>query len=395
MASSLTVENRETSARGGGRRTGENRPRELLSGIDSLDLTCKTPVPGWLVEQLMRDKAAAGEDRRRPVLLDVGGEPLRVAESGMGAWWPLRLEHRFGNLGLGSARNRPAWRVSLAAEALHTEGPARVVEFFRDIIGRLTDGPVSLSASRLDVHADFAGLGIVDDDRKSFVCRSRRQSVEFAGEDMETLYFGKGGAVVTRIYDKLAEVKASGKGDYLMDLYRVAGLREGESVQRVEGQVRREALREMGVVTAEDALSRAGEVYAYVTGKWLRLVDSSTATRAERAAVDPRWAAVQAASIAAGLDAARRVQAVRGLAGLDVIVPMINGLMVAAGVGLGIADPANVLVELGRRTAEYRDRMRRDFATEVRGRRLDFSSNTNSSHSVTVTERRSSKGRAC
>lgn len=55
--------------------------------------------------------------------------------------------------------------------------------------------------------------------------------------------------------------------------------------------------------------------------------------------IDPRWAVVQSASIAAGLEAARRVPAVRGLPGLGVIVPVINGLMVAAGAGLGLDDP--------------------------------------------------------
>lgn len=351
-------------------------PRELLSGIDSLDLTCKTPVPGSLLEELARDKKAAGEDRRRPVLLDVGGEPLRVAESGMGVWWPVRLEHRFGKLGLGSASNRPAWRVSLSAEALHTEGPARVVEFFREVIGRLTDAPVVLSASRLDVHADFTGLGIGDSDRGSFVCKSGKQSVEFDDGVVESLYQGKGGDVVTRIYDKVAEIRAKRKGDYLMDLYRAAGLRDGEPVQRVEGQVRGKVLRQMGIVTAEDAVSHAGEVYAYLTRKWLRLTVPGSDTNRARWILDPRWGVVQAARIAEGVDAARRSPAVRGSPDVRTIAANVNGWMLNLGERLGIADPDEVLARLAGLTASYRERAGRDFGTEVRTRRLDFSSGT-------------------
>ncbi len=74
------------------------------------------------------------------------------------------------------------------------------------------------------MHADFAGLGISDGDRSAFVCRSGRESVEFSDGALQTLYWGKGGEVMVRVYDKLAEVKATGKGDYLLGLYGDAGL---------------------------------------------------------------------------------------------------------------------------------------------------------------------------
>lgn len=347
-------------------------PRELLSGIDTLDLTCKVPAPAGLLADLAVLKAEAGEDTRRAVVFEVGDTPLRVAASGMGAWWPYRLEHRFGQLAVGESRNRPAWRVSPAAEALHVEGVARVVAFWCSIIEALTGGPVVLQPSRLDVHADFAGLNITEADRAAFVCRSGRQSVEVTHGNLETLYFGKGGDVTVRVYDKLAQVRASGEGAYLLARYEESGLAEGEQVQRVEAQLRRDALRSLHVMTAEDAISRCGEVYRYVVDKWLRLVDPSTATRRERAAADPRWTVVQAAQVAAGATAAQRANGERHAASLHNIVPMINGLLVSAGVALGVADAADVLRQVGALAAAYRQSNGRDFAAEVRARRLEF-----------------------
>jgi hypothetical protein len=67
--------------------------------------------------------------------------------------------------------------------------------------------------------------------------------------------------VTVRLNDKLAEVQASGKGGYLLGLYGEAGLRSAEPVQRVEAQVRREPLRDHGVVTAEEAIAKGGAVY--------------------------------------------------------------------------------------------------------------------------------------
>lgn len=204
------------------------------------------------------------------MLFEVGETKLRVMPSGMSVWWPFRLEHGFGRLAVGDAANRPAWAVIPSSEALHVEGPARVIEFWRSIIETLPSAPVLLTVSRLDVHADFGGLGIGDADRAAFVCRSGRQSVAFADGAMETLYFGKGGEVMVRIYDKLAEIQAAKKGDHLLTAYGDAGLRVGDQVQRVEAQVRGKALRSMGVMSTDEALARCGEVCVYVVGKWLR-----------------------------------------------------------------------------------------------------------------------------
>jgi hypothetical protein len=344
----------------------------LLSGLDSLDLTCKTPAPRTLRDDLSILKEQAGGDPRQSVWFEVGETHLRVMPSGMGAWWPFRLEHRCGQLAVGESANRPAWRVSMSSEALHIDGPARVVEFWRSVIEALTGAPVVLMVSRLDVHADFAGLGIGDADRSAFVCRSGRQSVEFDNGAMETLYFGKGGDVTVRIYDKLAEIKASGKGGHLLTAYGDAGLRANDQVQRVEAQVRRDALRSMHVMTTDDALARCGEVYLYVVGKWLRLIDSASATRRERATPDPRWEAVQAAKIGAGLDAVQRVRAERHSPALDTVIANMAGWAVRAGEALGVDDFDTVWRRLGLLVGGHLEDKGRDFTAEVRARLLEF-----------------------
>lgn len=340
--------------------------------MDSLDLTCKTPAPRALLDDLSILKGEAGGDPRRMVPFEVGTDQLRVMPSGMGAWWPYLLKHRFGQLAVGDAPNRPAWRVSLASEALHVEGPARVVEFWRSVIEALTGSPVVLMVSRLDVHADFAGLGIGDADRSAFVCRSGRQSVEFEHGTMETLYFGKGGDVTVRIYDKLAEIKASGKGGHLLNAYGDAGLRADDQVQRIEAQVRREALRSMGVMSTEDALARCGEVYVYAVGKWLRLIDTDSASRRERAKLDARWEAVQAARIGAGLDAVQRVRAEHQAPALDTIIANVAGWTLRAGEALLLDDFDTAWRRLGLLVQGHLEDNERHYSAEVRARLLKF-----------------------
>jgi hypothetical protein len=346
----------------------------LLSGIDSLDLTCKTPAPKALLADLAELKVEAGGDRRQVVTFAVGDSVFRVSASGLGVWWPIKLEHRFGLLGIGDSANRPAWRVSPAAEALHSEGAAAVAAFWREVIEALTGAPVMLMASRLDVHADFAGLDITEADRSAFVCRSGRQSVEVQHGALETLYFGKGGEVTVRLYDKLAEVQATGKGGYLLGLYGEAGLREGDSVQRVEAQLRRDALRSLGVATAEDAISQAGTVYLYAVSKWLRLTVPGSATRRERAATDSRWEVVQAADITRGAGERRRLERERHTPGLDVIVANVAGWLLRAGESLGVDDLDTVMRRVGLLVDAYLEDKGRDFTAEVRAKLLQFGS---------------------
>lgn len=346
-------------------------PRELLSGIDSLDLTCKVPAPRGLIADLINLKAQAGEDRRQVVPFSVGDAVLRVAATGMGAWWPVRLDHAFGQVGIGESANRPAWRVSLSAEALHVHGVAQAIAFWRGIIETLTGAPVTLMASRLDVHADFAGLDITEDDRPGFVCRSDSWNVQGRGTALQTLYLGRGDVMV-RIYDKLAEVQASGKGAYLLGLYGEAGLRQDDTVQRVEAQIRSKPLRQLGVHTAEDAVARVGTVYLYAVDKWLRLTVPGSSTRRERRALDPRWAVVQAANVAAGASAGARVIAERHTPTLDVTVANVAGWALRAAEALGVDELDTLWRQLGLLVGGYLEDKGRDFTAEVRARLLQF-----------------------
>ncbi len=230
---------------------------------------------------------------------------------------------------------------------------------------------MELRALRLDVHADFAGLDITEADRPAFVCRSDVWDVRGRGEALETLYFGSGKPILVRVYDKLAEIGQRG-ADYLLALYGEAGLRTGEAVQRVEAQVRSEALRELGVVSPEDAITRAGEVYAYVTGKWLRLVVSDSATRRERAQVDPRWAVVQAARVAAGAAMGRRESVPTTGLNLDQIAATLAAYAVHGGQKLGHRDFCRTWSKLGIVVATYLEEQGRDFGAEVALLAKDF-----------------------
>ena len=229
-----------------------------------------------------------------------------------------------------------------------------------------------LACSRCDLHADMAGLVITAEDETNFVCRSDKYASWRDAGTVQTHWWGVRGDTSLRGYDKPAEMAATGKGGYLRELWAAAGFTPDEPIMRVEAQLRRKTLRQFGVMSAEDAIEHAGELWVYMTDKWLRWVDPSTASRATRARTDPRWTPVQHASIAAGARAGERRSTEHHAPQLDRLVPMVNGLLVSIGAALGNSNPHDVLRQLGLLMGAYRDDNGRDFATEVRTKRLEF-----------------------
>ncbi len=205
----------------------------------------------------------------------------------------------------------------------------------------------------------------------NFVCEADTYAQWCKGDAVQTHWWGPGGVVSARGYDKLAEVAKTGKGGYLLELWGDA-VRPGEPVTRVEAQVRRRALREMNIVTAQDAIARAGQVWVYITGKWLRWAVPEVRTRLTNAPVDERWQVVQSAAVGAGAQAAERRSHERHAPKLDQLVPMMNGLLTSVGAALGVEDPDVVWRQLSMLMNGYRDDNHRDFAAEVRTRNLEF-----------------------
>lgn len=67
----------------------------------------------------------------------------------------------------------------------------------------------------------------------------------------------------------------------------------GGAVTRVEFQVRSEALDEFSLRDPFDVLANLDAVWAYLTQRWVRMIDAASATRRDRCDKDSRWQDVQ------------------------------------------------------------------------------------------------------
>jgi hypothetical protein len=267
---------------------------ELASGVDALYLSGKAVLPDSLLGDLEVARSQA-EEHEEPVPWSFGGQECLVAPHGFGKW-RYCVRHRFGQIGLTPSKHLPALKVQPRAEFLHGYGAAGAIVWFRDFL-QSGCGPVRLSVSRLDLHADFQGWDLDGDDRHKFLCRASCLRTFEESESFNGLQFGTrgSGTIVARIYDKTEESAKSGSA-YWPEIW---GSRHNPDrpVLRVEFQIGRDALRQYGLDAPEEVLAATGSLWISLTKGWLTYRTPTADQTKSRWPLAPEWQQVQRASI--------------------------------------------------------------------------------------------------
>jgi hypothetical protein len=165
------------------------------------------------------------------------------------------------------------------------------------------------------------------------VSRGRKRAFYWESEQLTGLSVGRSD-VVCRIYDKPVEcARDPQKLEYWLGVWGLDSL-EGQSVMRVEYQLRRGLLGEFGIETLWDLLQVQGDLLRYLTGEWFRL--GGPACGEDHSRVDlPLWAWVrgQVAGLQLGTlgvvrAAFRRLPDIKGLGeqALGVVASLAAGL---------------------------------------------------------------------
>ncbi|MFH1330025.1 MAG: hypothetical protein ABIJ48_05150 [Actinomycetota bacterium] len=233
--------------------------RELASGIDALYLSGRARLSESLLSRLELGKSRA-QASGEPVPFEFGGVGFELAPHGLGRY-AYRLEHEHGLIGLTGSRRLPAVRVQLRAGFIHGLGAQAAAQAFVDLLGTGL-GQVELTVSRVDLFGDFQGWLFAAEDRTRFVTRATHRGTFGEHGELRGLLFGRrrGGALSARIYDKTAEMAATG-ATWLVDEWGAA-YQPGQRVLRVEFEFGRTVFRELGVNTLDDLFDKLGGLWA-------------------------------------------------------------------------------------------------------------------------------------
>ena len=190
-------------------------------------------------------------------------------------------------------QSRPSVMAEIRSEALHTRGPGDMVN---RIIGLLEDAGgslVGIKASRVDLYIDILlreslwSLELM----KYAVTRASDVSPHFRHGHLTGISIGKG-LISARIYDKPLEIKQHSGKSWMFNVWELDEVPEGKKIIRVEFQLRREGIKEMGLDTFDDFFENIQNVWAYCTGKWLKFEDNPGGHHTQRSPLE-WWKVVQ------------------------------------------------------------------------------------------------------
>jgi hypothetical protein len=175
---------------------------------------------------------------------------------------------------------------------------AGVEEMHRQVLSVVSDlygqEPEREQVSRVDFFADILWpKQFYPGDAEKFSTRAKSKTIFYDGSNVSGFVIGKG-KIMARVYNKSLEARKSGK-TWLFELW---GIDENGQVWRVEFQLRREALKELGIETFDDLLNSSQSLWDYCTGKWLSV--RTTGKNKARRDMVRFWETVQAAKFKAG-----------------------------------------------------------------------------------------------
>jgi hypothetical protein len=333
----------------------------LASGIDTLYWSSACGIAEERSAAFRAARERAGECGE---VVEVGGHTLVLESHGAGKY-PILLTSPELSVQLTDSRHLPTALVQLRSEFLHDEGgPRGAYGGSIAVVEALCQREVSApKTSRLDVYADVADWVLADSDRRGLVTHAKLRPVLRAGtEEYETIQVGKQPGALLRLYRKdIKERSTPGFADVFWGGH--AG-----PVVRVEVEAGSKKLRDVGIVSVDDALSCFGELWKYGTEQFCRLHVPGAGDR-EGWPLDDRWAALQQLAFGAFpcCDMAPLIKAERSQ---ERIARGLLGSLASWAAVEGVFDSREALFWLRGRYPDLVADPRRSFAAEVAKRHV-------------------------
>ena len=193
-------------------------------------------------------------------------------------------------------KSRPSIMVEISSEALWRLGASEIFERIVEIIKACGGIVVTAKISRVDLCMDI----LLEESEwqytnleESKVCKAKKYGCVNGGKRLETFWVGLGD-LKARLYDKVAEIESKSKKYWMYDIWKIKKdeIRDDQRVIRVEFQLRREVIKELGAGDASAFFMKIDEVWAYCTQEWLQFKDNPEREHKYRNTL-PWWKVVQ------------------------------------------------------------------------------------------------------
>jgi hypothetical protein len=243
---------------------------------------------------LIRKQNAQSRDRevRSRGQFEVKGHRFEVWDRGRPGFEYVLQDNAFRIFVASSfARNMPLAYVAISSEFLAHKGPEGAAAELTAIVGLLGEGYQYPDASRVDLFVDFqTDADLEAPGRKAWVGRARSVNSYSEDDKFTGWTIGQGSVLSARLYEKSIEAVKSNK-TWLYPLWKQAGADPNLPVWRLEFQVKRPVLLELGIRSFKSLLDNLGGIWQYAAQDWLRFtVPQVQDSNRRRWPVHPVWA---------------------------------------------------------------------------------------------------------
>jgi len=265
----------------------------LRWGVDSLYLSYSGSLHHRVEKELSKLKAfAQSQEQPRVVLAQypVEGHVFAVRDKGAGLF-PYVLDDFALRLQLSKHLSKlPLAYVKVSSDYLAAHEPEDASIEAYSVVSHLGDCRDFGKVGRIDLFVDFVtNVDLESWDRTAWVTRASAINAYSVDGEFSGWAVGVGGAIAARLYNKTLEIQKSHK-DYLKGLWLESGWDGSASVWRLEMQLKREVLGQLGLRTVDEVLNNLGGIWAYSTTEWLRLsIPSPSDSTRSRWPVHPLW----------------------------------------------------------------------------------------------------------
>lgn len=251
----------------------------LTSGIDTLNLSMDTV---WMDQTLLDVLRARLEEAKRqqkelPFILgemdNLEGISFMLKPHGSNgyAWLLIGRDYALRIMDLVAPRSRPNVMIEIRSEYLWRVG---LLEAVRRILDALThNGCVHIKTrpSRVDVCMDILlptelwAPELLD----TMVTQAANSVLYRSHNQLTGISIGKGD-MSARLYDKEQEITSQSGKTWFHDLWGLDEIPEDKKAIRVEFQLRRAPLRELGFIEIDTLFTGLEHLWAYCTQNWLK-----------------------------------------------------------------------------------------------------------------------------
>jgi len=349
---------------------GLNRAAIVASGVDTLYLSGRGMLSGSVWNELVERKAEA-QDADAPVPYALSGEPVAVCAVGLNRY-PIRLNHRYGFVGVTSSSALPTVRFQPLGEFLHGIGVRNMVEWFEAWMREIVVG-LKLTVARVDLFADTTGWVLTASDRHRFLSRASLRDTHEDGDDWTGFEFGrhKGGNVMARVYDKTRNIEQR-RTLWWRDIWG-RSVKDGDTVRRVEIEFGRSALRTFNVDTPDDVFRSLGDLWKYGTEKWLTFRSPTADATKARWPITPEWTLVQSAGLSLPALGVTRTYEARDAAEYEALLPGLTGYASSVAARKGATDLDSLLRAVRLALLEYEKKTDVRVADRIASKRWEAS----------------------